>query len=133
MGLTYDEISVLGKVRRGIFGCCGPRGAFKRVWQSRDKPPFCTKIRCLQTGPSADPGYIAAELGELIKRFYQRYVRNRHKLTVLTPALHAETYSPDDNRFDHRQILFPPMLKQFHCIDEMVASIKKCGKLNGSH
>lgn len=121
MGITYDEISVLGKVRRGIFGCCGPRGAFRRVWRNREKPPFCTKIRCL--GGPKNPNQMAVELGELIKRFYLRYVGNRHKLTVLTPALHAETYSPDDNRFDHRQILFPPMSKQFDCINQMVSNI----------
>ena len=31
---------------------------------------------------------------------------NRHKATVLTPSYHAESYSPDDNRFDHRQFLY---------------------------
>uniref|UniRef100_A0A6G1SLU9 Glutamine-dependent NAD(+) synthetase n=1 Tax=Aceria tosichella TaxID=561515 RepID=A0A6G1SLU9_9ACAR len=135
MGITYDEISVLGKVRRGVFGCCGPRGAFKRVWRNRNKPPFNSKIRCLrlreegQDKEEADVDLMAVELGELIKRFYRRYIRNRHKLTVLTPALHAETYSPDDNRFDHRQILFPSMSKQFDCIDEMVANIKNYGVL----
>jgi hypothetical protein len=27
---------------------------------------------------------------------------DRHKMTTLTPALHMESYSPDDNRFDLR-------------------------------
>ena len=34
------------------------------------------------------------------------YAINRHKTTVLTPSYHAENYSPDDNRFDHRQFLY---------------------------
>lgn len=34
------------------------------------------------------------------------YAINRHKATVLTPSYHAESYSPDDNRFDHRQFLY---------------------------
>jgi NAD+ synthase (glutamine-hydrolysing) len=129
MGITYDEISVLGKVRRGVYGSCGPRGAFRRVWENRDRPPFSTKIRCLRGDSRADTTAMAVELAELIKRFYRRYTRNRHKLTVLTPSLHAETYSPDDNRFDHRQFLFPPMLEQFECIDEMVSRIKRHGAL----
>lgn len=34
------------------------------------------------------------------------YAINRHKATVLTPSYHAENYSPDDNRYDHRQFLY---------------------------
>ena len=34
-----------------------------------------------------------------VKRFFYYYSLNRHKLTVLTPSYHAESYSPDDNRF----------------------------------
>ena len=41
-----------------------------------------------------------------VKSFFRFYAINRHKATVLTPAYHAENYSPDDNRFDHRQFLY---------------------------
>jgi NAD+ synthase (glutamine-hydrolysing) len=34
------------------------------------------------------------------------YSINRHKMTTLTPAYHAENYSPDDNRYDLRQFLY---------------------------
>lgn len=122
IGLTYDEISVLGKIRRGIYACSGPRGAFETIWENRHREPFCSKIRCL-VGLN-DDGDAALELGHLVKRFYTRYSRNRHKLTVLTPALHAETYSPDDNRFDHRHFLYAPWTEQFQCIDEMIDKIK---------
>lgn len=126
IGITYDEISVLGRVRRGIYGCSGPRGAFETVWRNRYNSPFNTKIRCLKSDwQTVTPGEVASDLADLIKRFYQRYTRNRHKLTVLTPALHAETYSPDDNRFDHRQFLYPTLTYQFKCIDAMVEQIKK--------
>jgi hypothetical protein len=37
------------------------------------------------------------------------YAINRHKATVLTPSYHAENYSPDDNRYDHRQFLYNVM------------------------
>lgn len=129
IGITYDEISVLGRVRRGIYGVSGPKGAFETVWRNRNKPPFSTKMRCLKSSRNVAPSQVASELAELIKRFYQRYTRNRHKLTVLTPALHAETYSPDDNRFDHRQFLYPPMTYQFKCIDDLVERIKRDGDL----
>lgn len=127
MNITYDEISVLGKVRRGIYGCSGPRNAFEISWRNRNKAPFCTKIRCLRKDLAA--GEMASELAELIKRFYGRYARNRHKLTVLTPALHAETYSPDDNRFDHRQFLYPPMDYSASAINELVEQIKRTGDI----
>lgn len=41
-----------------------------------------------------------------VKDFFRFYSMNRHKATVLTPAYHMESYSPDDNRFDHRQFLY---------------------------
>ncbi len=41
-----------------------------------------------------------------VKHFFTSYSINRHKTTVLTPSYHAENYSPDDNRFDHRQFLY---------------------------
>lgn len=130
IGITYDEIAVLGRVRRGAYGCSGPRGAFETIWLNRFRKPFCNKIRCLsQPSGSSSTGQLATELAELVKRFYNRYARNRHKLTVLTPALHTETYSPDDNRFDHRHFLYAPWTEQFSCIDRMVSDIKKNGEL----
>jgi len=123
IGITYEEISLIGKVRRGIYGCSGPRGAFEIIWENRHCSPFCDKIRCLKDrGPSREHR-TAIELAELVKRFYHRYARNRHKLTVLTPALHAETYSPDDNRFDHRHFLYASWTEQFKSIDDFVESI----------
>ena len=48
---------------------------------------------------------------------------NRHKLTVLTPAYHAESYSPDDNRFDLRPFLYQTSWKwQFAEIDREVCA-----------
>lgn len=127
IGLTYDEISVLGRVRRGQFGCSGPRGAFQTVWLHKHQSPYSDKLRCLRALHEGQllPAEAASELANLVKRFYQRYSRNRHKLTVLTPALHAETYSPDDNRHDHRHFLYAPWTEQFRCIDDMVANIRE--------
>jgi len=44
-------------------------------------------------------------------------------MTVLTPAYHAECYSPDDNRFDHRQFLYNVLWTwQFRYIDQQVSA-----------
>lgn len=130
IGLTYDEISVLGRVRRGIYGCNGPRGAFIYLWSNRANPPFNYKIRCFtQVDCVRTPVETANDLANLVKRFYYRFATSRHKMTVLTPALHAETYSPDDNRFDHRHFLYAPWTEQFKCIDKLVEEIKTSGNI----
>lgn len=47
-------------------------------------------------------------------------------MTILTPSCHAETYSPDDNRFDHRPFLYNHLWKwQFAAIDEQVRIMRK--------
>lgn len=58
-----------------------------------------------------------------VKHFFRHYAINRHKATVLTPSYHAESYSPDDNRFDHRQFLYNTAWPwQFKRIDAAVAA-----------
>ncbi len=58
-----------------------------------------------------------------MKRFFFFYSVNRHKLTTLTPAYHAESYSPDDNRFDLRQFLYnTKWTRQFNTIDSIIVS-----------
>ena len=45
-------------------------------------------------------------------------------MTVITPAYFAETYSPDDNRFDHRQFLYNVDWSwQFNYIDNKVQKL----------
>lgn len=47
-------------------------------------------------------------------------------MTVLTPSYHAESYSPDDNRFDHRPFLYlVHWTWQFKEIDNAVAKLTK--------
>ena len=54
---------------------------------------------------------------------------NRHKATVLTPAYHAESYSPDDNRFDHRQFLYNVRWPwQFAQIDDLANNLQRARK-----
>ncbi len=60
-------------------------------------------------------------VAQKVKDFFRYYAWNRHKQTTLTPSYHAENYSPDDNRFDHRQFLYPNWKRQFETIDALVA------------
>ena len=61
-----------------------------------------------------------------VKRFFYYYGINRHKMCVITPAYHAENYSPDDNRFDLRPFLYnSKWTRQFRAIDEDAAKRTK--------
>lgn len=86
MGMTYSELSLYGKLRK--ISRCGPVSMFKSLmttWGNK---------------------YSPSEIADKVKHFFKSYAINRHKTTVLPPSYHAENYSPDDNRFDHRQFLY---------------------------
>ncbi|KAK7952915.1 carbon-nitrogen hydrolase [Apiospora saccharicola] len=93
MGFTYDELTVLGRLRKEAK--LGAFGMFQRLVHDW----------------SAD--YTPAEVALKVKRFHHFYAINRHKMTTLTPSLHANNYSPDDNRFDLRPFLYPPFWKSW--------------------
>ena len=83
LGLTYDELSIFGKLRRGQLGTYGPFGMFSKIWDSRNTPQMKAAITDLNE--TTDPEVIANK----VKRFFTLYANNRHKQTVLTPALHS--------------------------------------------
>ncbi|KAH9479450.1 glutamine-dependent NAD(+) synthetase [Psilocybe cubensis] len=102
MGMTYDELSVFGRLRK--IEKCGPYSSFTKLVH--------------EWGSFLSPVQIA----EKVKLFFFEHARNRHKMTTLTPAYHAESYSPDDNRFDLRPFLYPSRFPwQFKKIDEIAA------------
>ncbi|XP_030439797.1 glutamine-dependent NAD(+) synthetase [Syzygium oleosum] len=104
MGMTYEELSVYGRLRK-IFRC-GPVSMFQNL--------------CYRWGTKLTP----AEVAEKVKHFFKYYSINRHKMTVLTPSYHAESYSPEDNRFDLRQFLYNVRWPfQFRKIDELVQKL----------
>jgi NAD+ synthase (glutamine-hydrolysing) len=74
-----------------------------------------------------DGSLTPREIAEKVKRFHHYHYINRHKQTVATPAYHAETYSPDDHRFDLRPFLYPGAFQSwsFKKIDDRVASLEK--------
>jgi NAD+ synthase (glutamine-hydrolysing) len=100
MGLTYEELSRFGRLRK--IHRCGPLSMFEKlVHEWRQVPP--------------------SEVAAKVKHFFYHYALNRHKMTTLTPAYHAESYSPEDNRFDLRQFLYRVQWPwQFRKIDELV-------------
>ena len=102
MGMTYDELSVYGRLRK--VARCGPVSMFRalRVLWARDR------------------GLSPLDIAAKVKRFFYFYAANRHKATTLTPAYHAESYSPDDNRHDLRPFLYNTQwTRQFRTIDEL--------------
>ena len=104
MGMTYEELSEYGRLRK--IDRCGPLSMFEKLVYKWDHLP---------------PEEVAAK----VKRFFIYYAINRHKMTVLTPSYHAESYSPDDNRFDLRQFLYNVRWTwQFRKIDKLVAELK---------
>lgn len=106
MGMSYDELSIYGRLRK--VARCGPYTMYTKlvtVWKD---------------------SYTPEKIAEKVKHFFRSYSINRHKMTTLTPSYHAESYSPDDNRFDLRPFLYnSSWLWQFKCIDEYTALISK--------
>ncbi|CAI5756746.1 unnamed protein product [Candida verbasci] len=91
MGMTYDELSRFGTLRK--VDKCGPLEMFIKLYHEWSQPPY---------------NLTAEQVAEKVKRFWFFYAINRHKMTTMTPAYHAEQYSPDDNRFDLRPFLINP-------------------------
>lgn len=100
MGMTYPELSVFGRLRK--VSKLGPWGMYEKllhIWSDRLTP---------------------REIYEKTRRFFWFYSINRHKMTVLTPAYHAEQYSPDDNRYDLRPFLYPGFTWAYKKMEENV-------------
>lgn len=104
MGMTYSELSVIGRLRK--ISKCGPFSM------------FCKLIHMWKDALS--PGQVANK----VKHFFRMYSMNRHKMTTVTPSYHAESYSPDDNRFDLRPFLYNTRWTwQFRSIDSQVTQM----------
>jgi len=88
MGMTYDELSVLGRLRK--IEKCGPYSTFTKLvreWGSVFSPIQVRTVSSLymRDGKSNAPLQIA----DKVKLFYFEYARNRHKMTTITPSYHA--------------------------------------------
>ncbi len=60
------------------------------------------------------------EIYDKTRSFFTFYSINRHKMTTITPAYHAEQYSPDDNRFDLRPFLYPSFDFAYRKIERII-------------
>ncbi|RAH85059.1 glutamine-dependent NAD(+) synthetase [Aspergillus japonicus CBS 114.51] len=100
MGVTYAELSVFGQLRK--VAKLGPWSMYERLLH--------------KWGHELSP----REVYEKTRHFFYNYSINRHKMTVLTPSYHAEGYSPDDNRHDLRQFLYPPFTWAYQKMEESV-------------
>jgi len=105
MGMTYAELSQYGRLRKLLR--CGPVSMFRKL--------------CV-TWSHLEPRVVA----DKVKKFFIFYSINRHKMCTITPAYHAEGYSPDDNRFDLRQFLYNTRWpRQFKVIDDEVDDMEE--------
>jgi len=105
MGMTYDELSIFGRLRK--VERCGPYSMF-------------TKLLSEWAGI-----WSPSQIADKVKHFFFEYARNRHKMTTITPSYHAESYSPDDNRFDLRPFLYSSRFPyQFNKIDQVAADLE---------
>lgn len=88
MGVTYDELSVFGRLRK--VDKCGPYSTFTKLvheWGSFLSPVEVRIYDCHLSRLLALTALI--QIAEKVKHFFFEYARNRHKMTTLTPAYHA--------------------------------------------
>ncbi|KZO90006.1 glutamine-dependent NAD(+) synthetase with GAT domain-containing protein [Calocera viscosa TUFC12733] len=68
--------------------------------------------------------FSPTRIAEKVKLFFVEQARNRHGMNSLTPSHHAESYSPDDNRFDLGPFVYPSRFPfQFTKIDKTAAKL----------
>ena len=104
LGMTYQEMSTLGKLRK--IEHLGPFYSFRKLSKQWSHLP-------------------TEDISKKVKRFYTLHGRNRHKMNVVTPSVHVEGYSADDNRFDMRPMIYNYSWQfQFQKIDELAKIIK---------
>jgi len=114
IGMTYADLYMFGLLRKR--DNLGPLSIFQRMC----KEYLGKEIHVINTAAqthfieAATPTKIAAK----VETFFKFYGQHRNKMTILTPAIHATNYSPDDNRFDQRPFLYPALTYQ-------IAEIKK--------
>lgn len=105
MGFTYDELSILGRLRKTFK--LGTVGMFERLvvdWSDHMEP---------------------RKVYKKVRDFMYYYAINRHKMTTMTPGLYLESYTPDDNRFDLRPFLYPRFTFEHRKIENMLKKVSQ--------
>jgi len=106
MGFTYDQLSVLGRLRKTFK--LGTVGMFERL--------------VVDWADHMDPRQVY----EKVRNFMFYHAVNRHKMTTMTPGLYLESYTPDDNRFDLRPFLYPKFAFEHRKIENLIRKVSCC-------
>ncbi|MCJ1432147.1 glutamine-dependent NAD(+) synthetase [Xylographa pallens] len=107
MGMSYNELSMYGRLRK--VDKLGPYGMWRKLLH--------------EWGNMLSP----QEIYEKTRSFFWYYSINRHKMTTVTPAYHAEQYSPDDNRFDLRPFVYPSFDYAYRKIERTIKAMGTAG------
>jgi NAD+ synthase (glutamine-hydrolysing) len=121
IGLSYDQIYYFGKLRSQGYGIIT---MFNYILENLNKKDIRTLVipeKTIINKNLNNSNKIKVYIAEKIKKFFSRYIANRHKTVILTPSVHLLP-SPDDNRFDLRPFLYPYFKEQSDYIDEMIKS-----------
>ena len=124
--MTYAELSVFGRLRKVYH--CGPYSMFVKLvhmWSDKHSPSEVSVLphSLWDVLFHLWMTHVSSQVATKVKHFFRHYGINRHKMTVLPPAYHAEAYSPDDNRFDLRPFLYNSTWQcQFEMIDREVSA-----------
>ena len=109
LGMTYDELSRFGTLRK--VAKMGPVSVFRALVHEWPHMSICevflrifVSLDCFRSPLLTIFMCLGVQIAHKVKHFFRRYAINRHKMTTITPSYHAENYSPDDNRFDLRQV-----------------------------
>jgi NH3-dependent NAD+ synthetase len=101
--MTYADLTLMGKLRKHDH--LGPLAMFQRLCcMMKGKSWYIIdQAKKVKSWVHATPENIA----DKVVTFHNLYAINRHKMNILTNAIHATDYVPDDNRYDHRPFLIP--------------------------
>ena len=110
MGMTYEQLETFAILFQE-----------KKLW-----PVSMFECLCQKWWPASEKKMSIRDIADMVKKFFKYYAINRHKLTTLTPSVHAVNYSPDDNRFNLRPFLINVKWPfQFKKIDKLVIGYEK--------
>lgn len=136
MGMTYAELSVFGRLRKvHKLGIWGMYEKLVHLWgqpvplesSGKSSNPTAHQDASQTHAQILGRALSPREVYTKVRRFFYYFNINRHKATILPPGLHLEEYSPEDNRFDLRPFLYPPLQGSWAIqkCEEHVASMEK--------
>ena len=156
IGMTYEDLYEMGLLRKDknlgalsmfLHMCEKKMGkpitvvGFEKVIKAYD-PKYETDIKNhnLNFKPNPEATYkikvimtaTPRNIADKVKEFFRQYGMNRNKMTIITPSIHATSYSPDDNRYDHRPFLYPALQDEIAQIELLVQKMTSAAAKGGS-